>query len=263
MASRIASASSRRSGIAGQQAVVGIDRRAPRAGGARLPVDRRGQDQAVQRLGAPARAHQLGGQELEQLGMSRRRAGVAQVVGRGGQAGAEMVLPDPVGQHPGQQRRRPRAGPGQPPRQGQPPAGRARARQTAASARSGLSGSVRKAGTPGPDLRAGRGRVAPEQERDRGPALARDVGRPRRSGRGGAGAGPSSASMHLARAPSAWPSSPRPGPWAGAERPACRRAISASITLLVRLPGRTARRAGRRSTMRSFGLTQCSTLNAG
>ncbi len=60
----------------------------------------------MQRLGAPARSHQLTGQELEQLGMRRGRAGVAQVVGRGGQPGAEMVLPDPVGQHPCQQRRR-------------------------------------------------------------------------------------------------------------------------------------------------------------
>ena len=63
-------------------------------------------------------------QQLEQLGMRRRRAGISEIVRRGGQPGAEMMLPDSVGQHSSQERRRPRAGLGKPARKGQPPAGR-------------------------------------------------------------------------------------------------------------------------------------------
>ena len=78
----------------------------------------------MQRLGAPARADQFGGQVFEQLGMRGRRAAQPEVLGRGDEADAEVPLPDPVGLHAGHQRRRPGAGLGEPSRQGEPAARR-------------------------------------------------------------------------------------------------------------------------------------------
>ena len=62
-------------------------------------------------------------QQLEQLGMGGRRAGVTEILRCGSQPGSEMVLPDSVGQHASQQGGRSCTGPGEPPRQRQPPTG--------------------------------------------------------------------------------------------------------------------------------------------
>ena len=81
----------------------------------RLPVGRRGDDQPVHRLQAPARRDELGGQPVEQLGMRRRRPLRAEVVLGLDQAPAEVRLPDPVDRHPRRQRvraDRPASGPG-------------------------------------------------------------------------------------------------------------------------------------------------------
>ena len=74
-------------------------------------------------LRAPARVHQLRCQEFEQLGMTRRRPRVTEVFRGGRQPGSKMMLPDPVGQHAGQESRRPLAGLSEPSRQCQPPPG--------------------------------------------------------------------------------------------------------------------------------------------
>ena len=197
----------------------------------------------MQRLGAPARADQLGRQEFQELGVSRRRAGVAQVVGRGGQPRSEVVLPDPVGQHPGQQCRGPRAGPGEPPCQGQPPARRARPAERRASL---------VADCPGrPGTRGRRGRAVgpgvlglPRRKSGDADRLGPEHRQPRRSGPGCGRRRAFSASITLSSrfclavfllgSRSARVRSAR-----------FRRAISASIILLVGPPGRQDVRAAR------------------
>ena len=58
----------------------------------------------MHRLDVPAGADELGRQPVEQLGVRRRLALDAEVLGRLDQARAEMVLPDPVDGHAGRQR---------------------------------------------------------------------------------------------------------------------------------------------------------------
>ena len=96
--------------------------------------------------------------------MGRRRAGVTQVVGCGGQTVAKMMLPDPVDQHPRQQGRRARAGLRQPSCEGQPPAGRGRAgpRWIRLIAIIGIGQEGRDRGA---DLGTGCGGVASDQDR--------------------------------------------------------------------------------------------------
>ena len=72
-------------------------RRRPR----RHAVGAREQDQPVHPLDPPAAVHELGGQPVEQFGMRRRLAELAEVVGRGHDAPAEVVLPEPVDHAPG------------------------------------------------------------------------------------------------------------------------------------------------------------------
>ena len=68
---------------------------------ARQPVGARQQDLAVQILDRPAASDQSGGQPVEKLGMAGRLTANAEV-GRGrDDAPAEVMLPDPVGDHPG------------------------------------------------------------------------------------------------------------------------------------------------------------------
>ena len=198
----------------------------------------------MQRLGAPARSHQLVGQILEQLGVGRGRAGVAQVVGRGGESGAEMMLPDPVGQHASQEGRRPRAGLGQPARQGQPPAGRAAIPARAVSARSDCRRSVKKSGTPGPTF--GPGVAGLPRSKSGISAGLLPAQSPTQAIRPGFGRRrPSSASMIGLSGP-LLSSYVRLG--TVGERPASRtRAISASIDLFVGLPARQLDREVRRS----------------
>ena len=124
-ASRISSASSRSRACRQSKPVVGIDRLPLRPHARRLPVGRRGHDQAVDLLEAPAALHELAGQPVEQLRMARRRSLGAEVVVGLDQAAAEVGLPDPVDRHPGRQRI---AAIDQPPGQVHPVGRRARAR---------------------------------------------------------------------------------------------------------------------------------------
>ena len=107
---------------AGEQAVIGIDATSLWISSTRLPVNRRPQDQPMKGLGPPARPHQLGCEEFEQLGMSRGRSRVAEVFRGGCQPCTKMMLPDAIGQHASQQSGRPRAGCSKPSRQCEPPA---------------------------------------------------------------------------------------------------------------------------------------------
>ena len=65
-----------------------------------LPVGRRGHDQAVQRLERLTAVAKLHGQPVEQLGMRGQLAHPAEVVGRGHDPPAEVILPDPVDDRP-------------------------------------------------------------------------------------------------------------------------------------------------------------------
>ena len=113
---------------------------------------------------------------VEQLGMARRLAGGAEVVGRGDQAPAEQVQPDPVDHHPGRQRVVARAEPGgqlaptaavgdrggvlRAEHPDQPPVGSGR---PDARARPGRRAGCRpaRAGRPRPSRRSPRGAVGP------------------------------------------------------------------------------------------------------
>ena len=57
-------------------------------------------DLAVDRLDRPATADEVGGEPVEQFRMRRGAAADAEVVGRGDEAAAEVMLPDPVDHHP-------------------------------------------------------------------------------------------------------------------------------------------------------------------
>ena len=87
-----------------EQEILGVvvDRRA--AGHARHPVRVREHDQPVQVLEAPAVVDQVAGEEVEQLGVGRLLALLAEVVGRAHDRPPEVPAPDAVGQHPRHQR---------------------------------------------------------------------------------------------------------------------------------------------------------------
>src|SRR5207245_800761 len=66
----------------------------------RLPIGRRGDEESMQRLEAPAAADELVSQPVEQFGMAGGITEPAQVAGRGDEAAAKMLLPDAVDDHP-------------------------------------------------------------------------------------------------------------------------------------------------------------------
>ena len=140
----------------------------------------------MQRLGAPAGLHKLHWPETRAV----RDATGARRCNRGcrtwrparcrnGAARSGWPAPAP-------ERRRARAGPGEPSRQGQPPPGRAGARERRLGLVS-IVGVGQEGGNPGPDLLARRGEIAPNQERDFR-RCASTHRRPRRSGPGRAAA---------------------------------------------------------------------------
>ena len=104
MASRISSASSRWTVRFQSRRLSGSTRCAVStslsAALGRLAIRRRGHDQPVQRLEPPAARHELARQPVEQLGMRRRLAQPAEVARCGHEPLAEMILPDPVDDHP-------------------------------------------------------------------------------------------------------------------------------------------------------------------
>ena len=69
----------------------------------RLHVDAAGHDQLVQPLELPAVLDQVGGEPVEQLRVRRPLALGAEIVGRGDNAPAEMVLPEAVDDDPGRE----------------------------------------------------------------------------------------------------------------------------------------------------------------
>ena len=108
MASRISSAVEPAAVEPPEQAVLRI---APRGLGgdrrpARLPVGAAQQDQPVDRLEPPAVLDERRRQPVEQFGMAGTVALGAEVVDRLHQPRAEVVLPEPVDDHPGRQRMR-------------------------------------------------------------------------------------------------------------------------------------------------------------
>ena len=120
IASRIASASSRRGGRRQKQRLSGSAGARAASASAALHVDGAGHDQLVDRLEPPAVADQLAGQPVEQLGMRRRLPLLAEVARRGDDPAAEVVLPEPVDDHPGQQVARAPVDVGEPVGQGRP-----------------------------------------------------------------------------------------------------------------------------------------------
>ena len=71
--------------------------------GHRQSIDVRVQDQPVDLLDAPPALHELPGQPVDQVLMSRPAAIGAKIAGGGHQSVAEVVLPDAVDHHPGRQ----------------------------------------------------------------------------------------------------------------------------------------------------------------
>ena len=69
----------------------------------RLLIGGTHQDQAMDRLEPPALADQLAGQEVEEFGVGGSLALGAEVAGSGDQPSAEVVLPEPVDDHPSEQ----------------------------------------------------------------------------------------------------------------------------------------------------------------
>ena len=61
-------------------------------------------DEPVHPLDLPAASHEFVGQPVEQFRMRRRLAELAEVVGRRHDAAAEVVLPQPIDEHPRRQR---------------------------------------------------------------------------------------------------------------------------------------------------------------
>ena len=80
--------------MAGEQAVQWIDYDDVIAMHGGLLVGRRGDDELDELFAAPALAHELGGQPVEQFRMRRRLATSAEVVGCADQTGAEKLAPD-------------------------------------------------------------------------------------------------------------------------------------------------------------------------
>ena len=116
-------------------------------------------------LEPPAAVHELGGQPVEQLGVGRRLAQLAEVVGRRHDSAAEVILPEPIGHHPG----RPRvAAVGQP--VGQRPSLAGSVRRTSARPRPSTSG------TPGSTVVTDAGSGLPRKQHVRlAPAPLRDA----------------------------------------------------------------------------------------
>ena len=102
--SRISSASSRSRDCRASRRLSGSTSASSGRSARRLPVGRRGHDQPVHRLEAPAPVDELGGQPVEQLGMARRRALRAEVLVGLDEPPAEVRLPEPVDRDPGRQR---------------------------------------------------------------------------------------------------------------------------------------------------------------
>src|SRR5260370_1581662 len=73
----------------------------------------------MQSLERPAVGNKLTSQGIEQLGMSRRLAELAEIAGRAHDPGAKVLLPDAVDDHAGRQRM---VRPGKPARQLEPAA---------------------------------------------------------------------------------------------------------------------------------------------
>ena len=78
------------------EAVLGIDLRRVGTPLAGLAVSRRGDHELVDGLEAPAAGHEIAREPIEQLGMRGRVADDAEIAGRGDDAAAEMVLPEPI-----------------------------------------------------------------------------------------------------------------------------------------------------------------------
>ena len=87
-----------------QQAVLRVGLLRGRRGPIRRLERLRQHQRADQPLHRPAVFHEAGGQVVEQLGVRRQLADVAEVVDRAHQAGAEQVVPDAVDHHPGGER---------------------------------------------------------------------------------------------------------------------------------------------------------------
>ena len=84
-----------------EKLVLGIDGGRPSAVSRDdLPIRGRHHDQSMQFLDRPAALHELDGQPIEQLGMRRPCAAVAEIVRRRDEARAEMLLPDAVDDDP-------------------------------------------------------------------------------------------------------------------------------------------------------------------
>ena len=87
-----------------QQAVLGVDLRRGLVPAAGLAVRRGRDDHAVQVLDAPAVGGEFAGQPVQQLGVGRAVALLAEVVGRADDPPSEMGLPDAVHNDAGRQR---------------------------------------------------------------------------------------------------------------------------------------------------------------
>src|SRR5205807_1476067 len=81
-------------GVTCEQTVVRVGRGELVARLAALPVHGGSENQAVHRLDAPVGSDELRGEEVEQVRMRLLRTGSPEVVGRGDNAGAEVLLPD-------------------------------------------------------------------------------------------------------------------------------------------------------------------------
>ena len=66
-------------------------------------IDRAGQNQLVDRFESPTAMHQFDGQPIEQLGMSRSHPLRAEITRRGDNSPSQVMLPEAVDDHPGEQ----------------------------------------------------------------------------------------------------------------------------------------------------------------
>ena len=84
--------------------VVGVDARGGRIVGRTLPIDGTADDHLVDRLEPPAVSHQFAGEPFEQVRMRGPFTPFAEVAGRRNDAASQMMLPESVDDHPGEQR---------------------------------------------------------------------------------------------------------------------------------------------------------------
>ena len=87
-----------------EEAIVGIGIAGRCVDHARLPVGGAGHDQSVQLFQAPSPLHKLPGEPFQQFRMGRWFPLRAQIVGRGGDAATEVVVPESVDRDPRCQR---------------------------------------------------------------------------------------------------------------------------------------------------------------